>query len=59
MGKDGTIGAARLKNSGGITIAQDENSSSIFGMPKVAIVNGAVDFVKTPLEIVQSLHALC
>ena len=36
MGKDGAQGLLKIRNSGGLTIAQDENSSAIYGMPKEA-----------------------
>lgn len=36
MGKDGTIGLSKIYNSGGYTIAQDEKSSIVYGMPKEA-----------------------
>lgn len=45
MGSDGARGLKKLHDVGGITIAQDEESSTIFGMPKSAIKIGAVDFV--------------
>ncbi|MDW7691682.1 chemotaxis response regulator protein-glutamate methylesterase [Flammeovirgaceae bacterium SG7u.111] len=42
MGKDGAKGLLTLKNSGSDTIAQDEASSVVFGMPKEAIrINAA------------------
>ena len=34
-----------MKKAGAVNIAQDENSSVVFGMPKEAIALGAVDFV--------------
>jgi two-component system chemotaxis response regulator CheB len=51
MGRDGADGIAHIKKIGGVTIAQDEKTSSIFGMPKEAIDTGCVDFVLTPDEI--------
>lgn len=45
MGKDGAEGIRHIKSLGGITIAQDEESSAIYGMPKAACETGAVDFV--------------
>lgn len=49
MGDDGAIGIKAIKESGGFTIAQDELSCAIFGMPKVAIEMGVVDKV-VPLD---------
>ncbi len=42
MGKDGANGLAAIKKSNGFTIAQDEATSIVFGMPKEAIKKGAV-----------------
>lgn len=47
MGDDGSQGLLEMKNSGAATIAQDEASSVVFGMPKEAITVGAVDEVVT------------
>ena len=44
MGKDGAQGMLELKQQGAHTIAQDEKSCAVFGMPKAAIgLNAAVD----------------
>lgn len=49
MGNDGTEGLQRIKELGGRTIAQDKNTSIIYGMPKAAADAGAVDTV-LPLQ---------
>lgn len=41
MGKDGTSGLQKIKNAGGLTIAQDDASSIVYGMPKSAFESGA------------------
>jgi two-component system, chemotaxis family, protein-glutamate methylesterase/glutaminase len=41
MGKDGTGGLMEMKNAGGLTIAQDEASSVVYGMPRSAAESGA------------------
>jgi two-component system chemotaxis response regulator CheB len=45
MGDDGAKGMLEMKEAGAVTIAQDEESCVIFGMPKKAIELGAVDRV--------------
>lgn len=45
MGNDGVDGLKTIKDSGGMTIAQDEETSVIYGMPKVAIEKGYADKV--------------
>ncbi|NOS54961.1 MAG: chemotaxis-specific protein-glutamate methyltransferase CheB [Cyclobacteriaceae bacterium] len=42
MGKDGTMGLGKIKSKGGFTIAQDEESSVVYGMPKAAFEQGTV-----------------
>ncbi|MCC6797144.1 MAG: chemotaxis response regulator protein-glutamate methylesterase [Candidatus Hydrogenedentes bacterium] len=45
MGADGADGLLEMKKQGATTIAQDEATSIVFGMPKEAIARGAADFV--------------
>lgn len=45
MGSDGTLGLRLMKRHGGLSIAQDEATSVVFGMPKEAIAAGVVDVV--------------
>jgi two-component system chemotaxis response regulator CheB len=45
MGDDGAKGMLEMKEAGAFTIAQDENSCIVFGMPKEAIKIGGVDRV--------------
>lgn len=58
MGKDGTIGMSRIKDFGGHTIAQDEQSSVIFGMPRSAIEAGVVDEVLSLEGVCQRLQQM-
>ncbi|WP_456487820.1 protein-glutamate methylesterase/protein-glutamine glutaminase [Candidatus Alkanophaga liquidiphilum] len=51
MGRDGAAGIIRIKERGGRTIACDERTSLIFGMPKAAIETGCVDIVAPLHEI--------
>jgi two-component system, chemotaxis family, protein-glutamate methylesterase/glutaminase len=53
MGHDGTLGLRLLKATGCTSIAQDEASCTVFGMPKEAISAGVVDLV-LPLESIAS-----
>jgi len=58
MGDDGAQGMLEMKQAGARTIAQDEATSVVFGMPKEAIARGAVDRI-VPLGNVarELLHA--
>lgn len=51
MGKDGAQGLLDLRQRGAYTCAQDEQSSTVFGMPKEAIKIGAAQHVGNPVEI--------
>ncbi|MBI4864302.1 MAG: chemotaxis protein CheB [Candidatus Riflebacteria bacterium] len=45
IGNDGTEGLREVHQMGGVTLAESEDSSVVFGMPKHAIDSGAVDTV--------------
>jgi two-component system chemotaxis response regulator CheB len=51
MGSDGADGTKKIREMGGITLAQDEESSLIYGMPKAAAETGCVDIVR-PLDLI-------
>ncbi len=54
MGNDGAEGLKTIAEAGGLTIAQDEKTSVVFGMPKCAIELGAAKNV-LPLEEIASM----
>lgn len=59
MGEDGAAALGDIKSAGGITIAQDEHSCVVYGMPKAAIERGTAMRV-VPLDaIANTLVALC
>ena len=51
MGKDGAEGLLRMRRAGAHTLAQDEASCVVFGMPREAIALGAVDDVSPLAEV--------
>jgi two-component system, chemotaxis family, protein-glutamate methylesterase/glutaminase len=57
MGRDGAEGLLQMKNKGGLTIAQDKESSVIHGMPGEAIKLGAARHVLPPEKIVEILNS--
>lgn len=53
MGNDGAAGLLEMKQQGAVTIAQDDASCVVFGMPRVAIEMGAIEIV-CPLDQIAS-----
>lgn len=51
MGSDGAMGVQYVKIHGGRTLAEDESTAVVFGMPRVAIATGAVEAV-LPLDAI-------
>jgi two-component system chemotaxis response regulator CheB len=58
MGRDGVDELKRLKQAGALTIAQDEATSVVFGMPGQAVAAGAVSHVLAPEGIASTLASL-
>jgi two-component system, chemotaxis family, protein-glutamate methylesterase/glutaminase len=55
MGEDGAEGLKTIADAGGLTIAQDEKTSVVFGMPGHAVAIGAARFVLPIGKIAESL----
>lgn len=55
MGKDGAAGIRSIAEQNGLTMAQDEASSLIFGMPQEAIKTGCVKYIVSLEEVSQRL----
>jgi two-component system chemotaxis response regulator CheB len=58
MGDDGAEGLAELHSAGGLTVAQDEQSCVVYGMPREAIIRNAVDRVLTLDQIASTISQL-
>lgn len=58
MGRDGTIGFQKIKENNGFTIAQDEKTSVVYGMPKNAHDLNVVDRI-VPLPDISSFIISC
>jgi two-component system chemotaxis response regulator CheB len=57
-GRDGALGARHIKEAGGFTIAQDEDTAGFWGMPGSAVMSGAVDRVLPIGQIAALLRSL-
>jgi two-component system chemotaxis response regulator CheB len=58
MGRDGAAGLLGIRRAGGLTIAQDEATSVVYGMPREAVMLGAAECVLALKEIGPALGAL-
>jgi len=58
MGSDGVEGLLALRQAGGVTLVQDEASSVVFGMPRVALEKGAADVALPPRALARTLIRL-
>lgn len=59
MGDDGARGMKEMHDAGALTMAQDENTSVVWGMPGEAVRHGGVDFILPLHEIAPKLIHLC
>lgn len=59
MGKDGAQGLLHMRQAGASTVAQDERTCIVFGMPKEAIDIGAAQVIKPLNQIAQTLLDFC
>ena len=55
MGNDGSVAIGEIKKAGGRTVAQDEESCAVYGMPRLAVDNGFVESVIPLSEIAEYL----
>jgi chemotaxis response regulator CheB len=55
MGTDGVEGLVALRRAGSLTLVQDEASSVVFGMPRVALERGAADLAQAPRDLARTL----
>jgi two-component system, chemotaxis family, protein-glutamate methylesterase/glutaminase len=58
MGRDGAAGLLEIRRAGGLTIAQDEETSVVYGMPREAMLIGAAERILPLAHIGPSFAAL-
>ncbi|MBA1334463.1 MAG: Chemotaxis response regulator protein-glutamate methylesterase CheB [Firmicutes bacterium] len=60
MGDDGADAMVKIRNAGGMTIAEDESTAVVFGMPREAIERGGAEIVvpsyRIPAEIIKAIN---
>jgi len=59
MGDDGAKGMAEMKETGAMTIAQDEATCVVFGMPNEAVKAGGVDHILPLQAIARKVIQIC
>lgn len=55
MGDDGADAMVKIRNAGGVTIAEDESTAVVFGMPKEAIARGGAEIVLPSYKIADAI----
>jgi two-component system chemotaxis response regulator CheB len=58
MGSDGREGVLAIRRAGGKTIAESEESAVVFGMPREAVLTGAVDEVRALADMPEAIVRL-
>ena len=62
MGDDGADAMVKIRQAGGITIAEDESTAIVFGMPREAIARGGAEIVvpahRVPDEIIKAVERI-
>jgi two-component system chemotaxis response regulator CheB len=58
MGSDGAEGLLDIRRAGGFTLAQDEETCVVFGMPREAVRRGAVDRSMAPASMAELLRRM-
>ncbi|MDR1894450.1 MAG: chemotaxis response regulator protein-glutamate methylesterase [Spirochaetales bacterium] len=58
MGKDGATEIGKIYQAGGITIAQDQESAVVYGMPRAAFENGYTDHVVSLDKIAPTINRI-
>lgn len=59
IGSDGSVGLKLMREQGALTVAQNEKSSAVYGMPRSARDSGAASLSLDPEEISQLLLRAC
>jgi chemotaxis response regulator CheB len=59
MGRDGARGLLALRRAGWRTLAQDQASCVVYGMPKAAAEYGAAEAMLAPADLARELARFC